>query len=105
MFLHEPLKTKSKRFEVKNTYLNTNFSKISNLSFIGSLKKKLFLKYRKKTKAYFKVFKRTNNKNLIKLPYEKLLIRTDYSVIYAKKEFSSRKIVGLAQINVPFKAK
>lgn len=105
LFLKEPLKTKSKRFEIRNIYLNTNFIKKCNIKYVNSIKKKLFLKYKKKSKAYFKVFKRTNYKNLIKLPLEKIPTQSSYSVIYAKKEFSSRKIVGLVQLNIPFKKK
>lgn len=105
MFLKEPLKTKSKRFEIRNIYLNTNFAKKCNIKYIHSIKKKLFLKYKKRSKAYFKVFKRTNYKNLIKLPLEKIPTNSTYSVIYSKKEFSSRKVVGLVQLIVPFRKK
>lgn len=83
---------------------NGNPLKVLGITKSSLMRKLFFKKFTKKSQAYFKVNRRTSFKSIAKCDFSKFLTDSLFTVVAIKKEFCSKKTIGLirfAPLNEP----
>lgn len=79
--------------------INGNPLKLLGINKSRLMRGLFFFKFSKKTKAYFKVYRKTRFKSVVQCDFSKFLTDTLFTIIAVKKEFCSKKTLGLIKFS------